>query len=162
MVSATSTFESLAEAYGAGQVRRKEIYIAEGESRPGFILFAGQDRELEVALDETGTPQFVRISREGSPWKTAKGVRTGLSLEKLQEINGQPFLFFGFEWDLSGLVTSWEGGRLDSHLIIALRPVDSSPLPPELLGEVQLLSDEETVRQHEFEVGSMVVTFSER
>lgn len=45
-----------------------------------------------------------------------RDVSLGSSLGQLERINGRPFRLAGFGWDYAGVVTSWEGGALDSLL----------------------------------------------
>jgi hypothetical protein len=158
-ITASMDAEKIKEVYGEKNVREEEIYIAEGESQSGLTIFPGTPREIEVVLNADGSPQFVRISREQTPWRTPDGVQVGTSLEDLQRINGKAFTFNGFQWDYGGLVTDWKGGQLDSSLIIALTPGDYDALPDDMLGEVVLSSDDPRMRDLDLRVGSMVVTF---
>lgn len=162
LVTVRSTEARLREAYGPRNVQIRSISLGEGEEREGLVVFPDQPNELEIVLNvaaDTGHPHFVRISREDSDWHTAEGVRVGSSLKELQEANGKPFRFNGFEWDLAGLVTSWNGGRYSANFVVALTPGNPDGLRPEWLGETQLSSDDPALEPLEARVGSIVVTF---
>jgi hypothetical protein len=42
------------------------------------------------------------------------GIRIGTTLKALERLNGRPFQLAGFDFDYSGTVTSWLGGRLET------------------------------------------------
>jgi hypothetical protein len=46
-------------------------------------------------------------------WHTAEGITLGTSLRDLERLNSKPFQLHGFDWGFGGLITSWDGGRLD-------------------------------------------------
>lgn len=159
LITAQSTSADISRTYGEGNVQPAEIYIAEGESQQGLTLFPDSPKEIEVVLKPDGHPQFIRISRDDSPWKTETGVTVGTTLNELEQINGKAFSFYGFEWDFGGLVTDWKQGRLNSNLVIALLPRRYDALTDQMMGEVQLSSDDPAMEALDIRVGSMVVTF---
>jgi hypothetical protein len=158
-VDAASSAERLRAALGAANVVERDIYLAEGEYQPGLLLFSGENRELEVALDENGNPVFVRIAQDNSPWKTKEGLAIGATLKEVEKINGRPFSFYGLGWDFGGLVSDWNGGRLSSNLIVALMSDKLDQMDENLLGDITISSDDERVEALNFRVGSMVITF---
>jgi hypothetical protein len=36
-----------------------------------------------------------------------------MDIAALEKLNGKPFSFSGFDWDLGGWVTNWNGGQLE-------------------------------------------------
>lgn len=161
-INATSTEADIKVLYGEDQVEFRSVYIGEGESQPGIAVFPNTPNELEIVWDiaaATGTPEFIRVSQEGGDWHTVQGVKVGLTLEGLEQINGRPFSIFGFGWDYGGLVTDWQGGKLDSHLIIALVPAKPEAVGPKVSGDRAFSSDDPNIRAVEPRVGSMVITF---
>ncbi len=69
------------------------------------------------------------------------------SLKDLERRNGRPFKLFGFGWDSSGTVFSWEGGNLAAlikgGLILRLTPDEAGTNSEEyraVLGESEFLS----------------------
>lgn len=164
MITANTTESLLQELYGAEKLRIRSVPIAEGNTQEGVVLYPDTPNEIEIIWETAaseGTPAFIRIGKDSTAWKTPDGITIGTSLEKLEEINGKPFIFNGFEWDFGGLVTDWNWGKLTSHLVIALVPQNFTMLGDELLGEVQLSSDDPKVRALQPKVGSIVVTFNQ-
>ena len=161
-IIATSTEADIKALYGEEQVEYRSVYIGEGESQPGIAVFPGTPNELEIVWDiaaATGNPEFIRISKENTDWRTVQGVTVGTSLEELERINGRPFSLYGFGWDYSGLANDWKGGQLNSYLIIALEPADWEKAGPEVSGDRTFSSDDPKVRALGAKVASMVVTF---
>lgn len=105
----------LAKIYGAERVAAIKVN-EEGEEYPGVSIHAGTADELRVAFTEDSKRiRFVRAI--GRNWKTTLGVRLGTTLAELERLNGGPFNFNGFGWDLGGIVldqprTKFAGGGL--------------------------------------------------
>ena len=105
----------LAKIYGAERVAAIKLN-EEGEEYPGVSIHAGTADELRVAFTaDSKRIRFVRVI--GRNWKTTLGVRLGTTLAELERINGGPFNFNGFGWDLGGIVldqprTKFAGGGL--------------------------------------------------
>ena len=53
-------------------------------------------------------------------WKTSFGLKLGTTLKEIEELNGYPFIFYGFGWDNGGFISEFNGGKL-SKLPIALQ-----------------------------------------
>lgn len=163
MITANTTEAKLQETYGADKIKIQSVPIAEGDIQEGVVLYPGTSNEIEIIWETAaseGTPAFIRIGKDSTQWKTSEGITVGTSLEKLEEINGKPFTFYGFEWDYGGLVMDWNGGKLTSNLVIALVPQNFEAMGDDMLGEVQLSSDDPKVRALQPRVGSIVVTFN--
>lgn len=109
------TLTSLQARLGASNAVAREIAGAEGETFPGWVLYADDPtRSVEVFLDEAGAhPAMLRIDSPQSVWRRADGIRIGLTSRELQTMNGRPFEFSGFDWDYGGAITDWRGGALD-------------------------------------------------
>lgn len=164
LITPQSTEGQLRIAYGPEQVESKPITIGEGEESLGALLFPGTRNELELIWTPTlypPRPSFVRITRDSTDWVTTTGVSIGTTIEELEKINGQPFYFYGFEWDYAGLVVSWDEGRLSEYLIVALIPGNFDALKPEFMGEVKFASDDPKLKPLRLKVGSMVIGFEE-
>ncbi|MCO6488409.1 MAG: hypothetical protein J5I98_08330 [Phaeodactylibacter sp.] len=162
-ITATSTEADIRALYGDGQVAYRSVYIGEGESQPGIAVFPDTPNELEIVWDiaaATGNPEFIRISKADTDWRTIQGVTVGTTLEELEKVNGRPFNLYGFGWDYGGLVNDWRGGHLDSYLVIALEPADWEQVGPEVSGDITFSSNDPKVRALGARVASMVVTFA--
>ncbi len=163
MITATTTEADLEAMYGAENLKMERIAVAEDNEREGVILFPGTNKEVEIiwqTATSEGTPAFVRISKDSTVWKTEDGITIGSTLEELEKVNGTPFQFYGFEWDYSGLVTNWKDGKFDKHFVVALIPQDFNAINPDMMGEVQLSSNDDKIRAVQAKVGSMVITFN--
>jgi hypothetical protein len=106
----------LRKIYGRKNVQSGEVGLGEGETVPGTIIYPNDPRRrLEIAWKNTKTrksPEFVQFAGEKSLWKTTQGITLGTSLKTLEQINGKGFVLLGFQWDYSGTVISWNGGKL--------------------------------------------------
>lgn len=115
-VHASDTEADLRARYGAENVVRDRIYLGEGETEPGTIIFPGDStRLLEVRwADTVQRIHPVTVSPVGpkTRWVVPPGVSLGTSLLELERLNGGPFNLFGFETDGEGTVSDWAGGRL--------------------------------------------------
>lgn len=161
-ITVNSTEADIKALYGEDQVQFRSVYIGEGESQPGVVVFPNTPNELEIVWDiaaATGNPEFIRASQKGSSWRTADGVTVGTSLEELERINGKPFSIYGFGWDYGGLVTDWQGGELNAHLIVALVPGKPELVGAKVSGDQAFSSDDPNIQAVEPRVGSMVITF---
>lgn len=139
----------LIQRYGALNVRRDTIALGEGESAPGTTLFASDSlRRVEILWRDTigfGHPYSVEIRGAASRWIVAPGVSLGTTLAELERLNARPFLLFGFGWDYSGTINSWEGGRLDSlwqdpadrERLVGVRVGPTASAPESIAGAVQ-------------------------
>jgi len=162
MVTSESTEADVELAYGEENVRFTSLDMGEGEEELGVMVFPDTKNALEIVWEleaSIGRPAFVRLSKEDGEWATREGLQVGTTLEKLEEINGRPFTFYGFEWDYGGLVADWNGGNLSPYLIVALVPQNYEALEETMLGDVELSSDDPQVRQLQAKVGALVVTF---
>ena len=113
----TKTSEAdLRRIYGSKNVQSGEVGLGEGETVPGTIVYPNDPRKrLEIAWKNTKMrkfPEFVQFAGDKSFWKTTQGISLGTSLKTLEQINGKGFVLLGFQWDYSGTVVSWNGGKL--------------------------------------------------
>lgn len=162
MITAETTESEVEKAYGRENLKFTSVTVAEGEEQQGVVVFPETKNELEIIWElaaNIGNPAFVRLGNEGSDWQTTEGIGVGTTLEKLEEINGKPFSFYGFEWDYGGLVTNWNDGNISPFLVVALIPQNFDKLNSDVIGEVILSSDDPKVRALNAKVGSLVVTF---
>lgn len=145
-VSADDSFESLRERFGE-DAQRGTIYGPEGMETPGVILW-GDDptRRIEVMFeDESLRAALNAVVNDESGW-TIGGARPGDTLSQVNTVNGRAFTLFGFEWDYGGMVMDWQGGALDQlegcNAFASFAPAAETDLPLELLGDVELSSDD--------------------
>ena len=103
--------------FGKANVREESFPGAEGiGSYPALVVFPDDPRKrLELVLDGDNPDapiQELRVTSMDSTWHDASGLRPGMTLAELVELNGAPVSFYGLEWDYGGTVQDWHGGKL--------------------------------------------------
>ena len=113
--------------YGDSNVVAGEVGVGEMEIEAGTILFPHDSTRRLTILWADSTrrtdPTRVEVKESTTRWMVFPGVSIGTSLAELEQLNGRPFRLFGMDFDYSGTVESWQGGRLDS----LWRSPDGSP-----------------------------------
>jgi hypothetical protein len=163
-VHASDSEASLRRRYGDSNVVAGVVNVGEGQTEAGTILFP-RDSARRLAIlwaDSSRRTHPTRVEVDGSPtrWMVIPGVSLGTSLAELERLNGKPFRLFGMDFDYSGTVDSWEGGRLDSlwrpaagsrHLVwLRLQPENTSAdaaLAAKVVGERVFPSSDSAMRQ---------------
>lgn len=173
--TADLTEQRLIEIYGAANVRPGDVYVGEGFSEPGAVVFpdSPSDRIEVVWSDEKqrARPRFVRVKEKNSQWRTADGISVGSELKSIERINGRPFRLSGFGWDGSGTVMSWTGGHLERRetaacrLRVALTPSGEegpSPVSRQVIGAREFSSGHPAMQQLNPRVYQLVLMFDQR
>lgn len=111
-LGADTSEKQLIEIYGDANVARSEWSLGEGEMRPATVAFKGKPDEFWVIWKDDRYLLPERVFIVGPAWRSGAGLQIGTDLRSLVKINGGDFDFLGFDWDYSGAVTSWRGGRL--------------------------------------------------
>jgi hypothetical protein len=106
--------ELLRESLGPDAVHRT---IGQGEEGIGTFP--------EISLFE-GTPDRSIVTAQHGPvicggmdgyrecrWRLREPFALIMTVGRLQELNGRPFIFNGMDWDYGGFITSWDGGKLE-------------------------------------------------
>jgi hypothetical protein len=121
-ITENTTHSQLVDIYGAGNVSDTDYSIGEGKTVPCTIIFPGTTREATViwALDRKNE-KVDRVVITGEKWLLPEGIRYGDDLDKVEEINGDPFMIYGFGWDYGG-VGYFKGGKLDRQAQIWFGP----------------------------------------
>ena len=112
--------EALIEIFG-DHVTRSISSDNEGISEfPITFLFRNSENQVTFYWKDTLQMTCLKMVHIGcstttkaTNWKTKEGITYGTTVQQLEEYNGKPFTFWGFEWDYGGLSSSWEGGRLE-------------------------------------------------
>ncbi|MCG8436128.1 MAG: hypothetical protein MJA83_19080 [Gammaproteobacteria bacterium] len=137
-ISYETSQEDLKDLYGADNVLESDIYIGEGFTKPGAVLFPDDPaKKLEIVWqDETrSSPDYVIIRKEATAWKTKQGIGIDTELKEIERLNGGIFSLLGFGWDYSGTVDNYNGGKLQAFkeqgLILRLFPAGEKRHTPE-------------------------------
>jgi hypothetical protein len=144
-LSLHSSEADLRRRFGSSMVDSTRIELGEGETAPGTVLFARDSlRRVEIIWQDTVQRQrparaILRGSR--SRWQVGPGISLGTSLQALEGLNGRPFTLAGFGWDYAGVITSWNGGALDSTLAHTKLYLDPGPAQYESAPYSQVLGD---------------------
>ena len=146
-IKTDTTRDKLVELYGAVNVADTDYPIGEGETVPGSIIFPGTSREATVVWAPAHQGQKVdRVVITGEEWLLPSGIRRDDELAEVEEINGGPFMVYGFGWDYGG-VGYFKGGKLDRKVQIWFRPsVDDGPDYQRVLGDSLFNSSDEAMR----------------
>ena len=146
-VDAATTREKLVALYGADNLADTDYPIGEGETVPGTIIFPGTSREATVLWMDGAAGQTIdRVVISGEEWLLPDGIRHGDELDAVEEINGAPFMLYGFGWDYGG-GGYFKGGALDRKVQIWFRPsLEEGPAYQAVLGDTLFNSAEAAMR----------------
>jgi len=100
----------LISRYGKENVIREKQLFAEGTVELTVtLLYKGTNKALRFMWEDDSVhfakPLSVYSSSKNSPWSTQKGIKVGMKMTELEKLHGQPFEFYGFEWDFGGTVS---------------------------------------------------------
>jgi len=146
-VAAQSSEAELRERFGQGEIRPERVELGEGETSPGTALFPNDSlRRMEIIWQDTiarKRPARIIIRGSQSRWQVGPGISLNTSLQELEHLNGKPFTLAGFGWDYAGVITSWNGGALDSSLAGVKLYLDPGPAQYESAPYSQVLGDQD-------------------
>jgi hypothetical protein len=121
-ITSKTTRTDLARFFGAKNVHDADIMGSDGGHEAGTVVFADEpNASLGILwLDESPDARvrsivFCQASEpaEACRWHTDDGISFGTDLKALERINGRKFRLHGFDWGYGGLISSWDGGRLE-------------------------------------------------
>jgi hypothetical protein len=144
-LSGRTSAAELRRRYGAQNVERTRVELGEGETAPGTVLYPSDSlRRLEILWRDTVAqqgPARIVLRGQESKWQVGRGISLGTSLQDLERLNGRPFTLAGFGWDYAGVVTSWNGGSLESALAGIKLYLDPGPAQYESAPYSQVIGD---------------------
>jgi len=169
-LSATTSARDLQRRFGAGSLRFGRIPDGEYGDVPGAILFPTDAlRRIELTWsdpDTRTTLERAELRGDRTQWKIAPGITLGTPLAELQRLNRQPIAFLGFGFDGSGMIRSWNRGRLQAfddveHPRVFLRLWQSSGTPDleATSGDRMLTSDMPVLSALRLFVGEITVSY---
>jgi len=152
---------TLIRLYGKERVKYDTIWGAEGFFSMGTILKTEPESHIEITwINDSLKTDVVSVTQVSDTdwyadtlargqWKSITGVEVGMTIDKLQKINGRVFRFSGFGWDYAGGVISWQGGTLEGKGIAV--QLSEGPAPDsmkmseaesaQIFGDVEVQSD---------------------
>jgi len=130
-ITGATTRADLDALFGKENVREQNLDISEGPEVATVVFPGDQSAALAVTWDrEQVSTIHICFRTETGPcrWRTASGIRIGLSMRELEKLNEKPFQVAGYGFDGPGAVTSWRHGQLEEdpavcgHLVVRLTP----------------------------------------
>jgi hypothetical protein len=109
------SYDDLIKTFGAKNLSVKESEsFLEKNNYHIVVLFPSTSKQVEIVLQDSTLGANVKavIMNQQSDWPTRSGIKPGMTLKELEQLNGKPFLFYGGGWDLGGYVTNWKDGKL--------------------------------------------------
>ena len=140
------TSMDIERAYGKKNLKNMDLPGPEGSTFPGAKLFEGTERELEIVWDpeKEKTKLVFDIRVIGKAWKFDNGLKSGMTVEEVEKINGKPFKIAGFSWDYGGYA-NFAGGKLAGKVSVRFNP-SSEEIPDYLQGDKQISSTDKKLR----------------
>ena len=159
-INGDTTRDKLVELYGAENVTANEYPIGEGEMVAATTVFSGTSREATVIWAPDKKNQKVdRVVVTGEQWLLPEGIRPGNGLAEVEQINGSPFMIYGFGWDYGG-VGYFKGGKLDRKVQIWFRPtVEQGPDYEKVLGDSLFNSADAAMRAVDPRITEVAIVF---
>ena len=163
------THASLVKAFGKRNVAIERVGTGEGETQTASVIFPrNKARRIEVLwIDEKRrrNPSEIRTGID-STWRTAHGIRRGMSLGEVEALNGRPFELWGFGFDYGGTSLDWKGGALATQaggctLTLRFSMRDGADNAGVYIGEQSLMSDSEAMRKADPVVDAVGLRFGE-
>jgi len=125
-----TSHEYLAAVFGANNVRKDVFYFSETEVNSCSVLFPNSSRQvIFIWQDEAGKKDidFLLIGGhlrakstvnyhkqiELNYWRSRQGIRSGMTLRELEELNGQPFDIHGWDSEQPGVIVEDSKGKID-------------------------------------------------
>ncbi len=113
-----STPASLRRAYGPENVILRRLPAGEGTTLPGAILFRGTAAEMKVFWHPGRTRvAYVEIGPQGRAWRSPFGIRIGLTVARVQQLNGRPFQIER-ENDGHNCNSDWDPDKLSKRMVL--------------------------------------------
>ena len=166
-IRASAKEEDLLQLFGAEQVQRRTIYVAEGtEKRDVSVIYPYSVNEIILFWRNNQYGQVLShawVKKEGTSWRTAENISVGTPLAELNRLNGQPFRIVGFGWDYGGYIPVKQEGKLIQQKGLCLRLAPVRQLPRGYYGDgVKVFSADPELLPDAVRVVSFEVTLNEK
>lgn len=162
-IDATTDMTGLQNIFGVPNVQDERICGPEcADSLDVTKVFPGKNNEIVVYWEDSAYHKkiaFLESYQEGSPYRTANGLKAGSTLNDILKINGQKITFSGFDWDYGGFIQSYNNGRLDSSPVnFRLEPRGN--VGDSLSGDTELNTDMPVVKKALDSIAVYYITLS--
>lgn len=99
------------------------------------------------------------LTKDGDAYSSKSGIKVGMTLTELEELNGKPFTFMGFGWDYGGMVTSI-GEKFQTLEISLFCPTEDDSQDwvdayMNIVGDREFTSDDDAAKAIPIYVGSI-------
>ena len=110
------TKADLEKQFGEENIEEKSEWREEGTVEEKVtLLYPDSENEIKLTWKKKGTLATIVITQPNSQWNV-NGLKIGISLAEIKEINSANFEFYGFGWDRGGLIYDWGNGILAKTL----------------------------------------------
>ena len=126
-IKLTTSETELISIYGPGNVSRGSVTKPGGGQEACTIVGTGTAAEIRITWksDQRDRIKAVYFLQPKSPWYTQQGLHVGMPWLDLIKSNQAPVSFYGFDWDYSGTISSWRGGKMaryEKYFYVVLQP----------------------------------------
>lgn len=152
----------LIQLYGANQVGRSTVKLADKSKEECTVVFGGSNDEIRITWKSNDRKKIkaVYFDRPGAKWFTRQGLHVGINLSELVKANKSPLNFYGFNWEYGGTVSAWRNGLLksyDRHFYVVLHPGVRGKVVDPFNGNKVFSSNDQGIEALQIYVQRMVV-----
>lgn len=125
-----SSHEYLAAVFGPSNVKKDVFYFSEDEMNNCSVLYPNTSMQVIFIWKDEAARKGIdflliggQVRAEGSfsyhkqvelnSWQSKDGIRSGMSLQELENLNGQPFIINGWDSPQPGVVAESSKGKID-------------------------------------------------
>jgi hypothetical protein len=166
-----TTHAKLVEAFGRSNVAFLEIDGDRGARVKASVVYPDEwKRRIYVIWHDEKLrrrPAEIRVDFR-SGWPTVRGLHVGAELAEVEKINGKTFKMTGFDWDLGGRVSNWQGGALAKipggcELRFGFNPWADAPdaARDKVSGEKEFLSSDPNMRASKPTISEIILSYPE-
>jgi hypothetical protein len=164
-----STHAKLVETFGRSNVALLEIDGDQGVKVKASVIYPDDSRRrIDVVWHDEKLrrhPATIRVDFR-SGWHGARGLHVGSELAEVEKINGKAFKMMGFDWELGGRVSNWQGGALAKmpggcELRLGFNPWADAPdeARDKVSGEKEFLSSDPNMRASKPTVSEIILSY---
>jgi hypothetical protein len=166
-----TTHAKLVETFGRSNVAFLEIDGDQGVKVKASVIYPDDSRRRIYVVwhDEKlrRHPATIRVDFK-SGWHGARGLHVGSELAEVEKINGKAFKMMGFDWELGGRVSNWQGGALAKmpggcEFRLGFNPWANAPdeARDKVSGEKEFLSSDPNMRASKPTVSEIIISYPE-